>query len=278
MSTEVVPAPAAQRLRRRSTTSSRGHGDVLLPLACLALTVGILEVLTRSGVVERSVLPPPSDVARELWTTVVDGTAPGLAAKTLQGWFVGLAAALAIGTVLGIVLGTFSIVELALRGVLEAIRPIPSVAVIPLLVIMLGIGMEMKYVLVLLAALWPITIHATLGVRSVDAVAKDTMRTYSVPLRGRLAHLVLPSLAPQVLTGLRVASAIGLIVAVTAELIVGAPGLGNQVNLAQQSGRVEQMWAYIVLIGIIGTAANAAMLGLERRVLHWHASHRRAIA
>ena len=244
------------------------------PIASVLLTTVALELATRAGWLSREVLPPPTAIVAELPAAFADGTAPRLFLSTLQGWGVGLAAAAVVGVALGLAIGSFRTLERFVSGVLEFVRPIPSVALIPLCVIMFGIGMDTKYVLVFLASLWPFVIHAALGTRSVDAVASDTVRTFGVSRLGRIRHLLLPSLAAQVFTGLRIASAIALIVAITVELIVGAPGLGNQVNIAQQANNLEQMWAYILLIGLLGLAVNTAFQRLEGTALHWHASQR----
>ncbi|CNF87123.1 binding-protein-dependent transport system inner membrane protein [Mycobacterium tuberculosis] len=271
-------APAASReLRERGSSHAprrRRWRAALAPTASVLGTLVLLEVVVQSRLLPDSVLPPPSDIGGEMAASLADGIAARLMLSTLQGWAVGLGAAVVAGAALGLLLGSLPTVERLLSGVLEFVRPIPSIALIPLCVIVLGIGMETKYLLVFIGSLWPILIHTVLGTRSVDLVASDTCRTYGVPLAGRIRHLMLPSVAPQFLTGLRISSAIALIVAITVELIVGAPGLGNQVNVAQQAGDTAQMWAYIGLIGVLGMVINAVFMRMERRVLHWHDSQR----
>jgi len=267
-------ATAAQATGASATPVRRWLQAAMLPTASVVATLLLLELLTRTGIISRSVFPPPSAIIVEMVLAVVQGPALLLTFSTLQGWAVGLAAGVLVGVVLGLLLGSIPILEALLSGVLEFVRPIPSVALIPLFVIMLGIGMETKYVLVFIGSLWPILIHTVLGTREVDRLANDSCRTYGVPTLGRIWHVTLPSIAPQFMTGLRVSSAIALIVAITVELIVGARGLGQQVNIAQQAGNNTQMWAYIALIGLLGVLINAVFLSIERRTLNWHSSQR----
>ena len=246
----------------------------VLPLASTAATLLALELSALAGWISEDILPRVSDVARQLTGELVTGAFWSLAWATTQGWAAGLALAAAVGSLLGGVLGLLPRIGALLSGVIEFVRPIPSIALIPLAITALGTGMETKITLVFFGSLWPVLVHTILGVRSVDAVADDTARSFQVPLMARILRLVVPSALPQFFTGLRVASAVALIVAVTVELVVGAPGLGQEVNAAQQSGRTDLMYAYIVAVGSLGWATNAGLEAVEKRALRWHVSAR----
>lgn len=246
----------------------------LFPVWSVVVTLTLLEGAIRAGLIAPSAVPPPSTVGPEVVRRLLSMDTWSLVLATAQGWFVGLGAAALVGATVGVVIGSFRLLDRLLSGVLELVRPVPSVALIPLCVIVLGVGMETKYVLVFIGSLWPIVNHTSLGVRGVDVVATDVCRAYGLTAVGRLRHIVLPTAAAEFLTGLRVSAAIALIVAITVELIVGVPGLGQSVNLAQQNGDSVGMWSGIVIIGALGTVLNAGFLWLERRVLHWHASQR----
>jgi ABC-type nitrate/sulfonate/bicarbonate transport system permease component len=151
---------------------------------------------------------------------------------------------------------------------------VPSVALIPLAVLIFGAGLESKWFLAAFAATWPILLQTLYGVRDVDPVGMETARSFGIKTPERLRRVVLPSALPYIATGVRISSAVALILAVTAELVLGAPGLGQQINIARQSGAVEAMYALIIATGLIGWGLNILLSTAERRVLHWHASQR----
>ncbi len=112
------------------------------------------------------------------------------------------------------------------------------------------------------------------GVQDVDPVATDTARSFGFGRASRLLRVTLPSAVPYIATGVRISAAVSLILCVTAELIIGAAGLGREINLARQGGAVDLMYALIVATGLLGWAMNAGFTRVERRVLHWHPSQR----
>jgi ABC-type nitrate/sulfonate/bicarbonate transport system permease component len=112
----------------------------------------------------------------------------------------------------------------------------------------------------------------------VDPVATDTARSFGFSRVQRLFRVTLPSAVPYVATGLRIASAVSLILTVTAELVIGSAGLGRSINLARSGGNEELMYALIVATGVLGLVLNTVFVKVERRVLHWHPSQRREAA
>jgi ABC-type nitrate/sulfonate/bicarbonate transport system permease component len=184
----------------------------------------------------------------------------------------GIASAVAIP--LGIVVGSAPLLYRALRVLIEFLRPIPSVALIPLAILVYGTGMQSKVFLIVFASFWPLLVQTLYGVQDVDPVAQDTARSFGSPRSQRLLRVTLPSSVPYIATGLRLASTTALILAVTAELVIGSPGLGREINLAQSAGAADQMYALIIVTGLLGWGLNALFGRGERRVLHWHPSHR----
>jgi ABC-type nitrate/sulfonate/bicarbonate transport system permease component len=198
--------------------------------------------------------------------------------NTMQGWALGLAIAAAIAIPVGIVVGSGRLLYRALRGVIEFLRPIPSVALIPLAVLVWGSGLESKVFLAAFAATWPLLMQTLYGVQDVDPVATDTARSFGFSRGQRLLRVTLPSSIPYIATGVRISAAVALILAVTAELVIGSPGLGREINLARQGGAVDDLYALIAVTGLLGWAMNAVFTRAERRVLHWHPSHRPEVA
>jgi ABC-type nitrate/sulfonate/bicarbonate transport system permease component len=173
---------------------------------------------------------------------------------------------------LGMAIGSSAVLHAASYAVVEFLRPIPSVALIPLVVLVLGTGMQSKVFLATFAASWPILVATIYGVRDVEPVALETARSYRARPHTRLLSVVLPSAVPYLATGLRVASSTALILCVTAELVIGAPGLGQSIAVAQSGGDYTLMYALIIATGILGMLLNLVFVALEGRLLRWHPS------
>jgi ABC-type nitrate/sulfonate/bicarbonate transport system permease component len=124
-------------------------------------------------------------------------------------------------------------------------------------------------------ATFPLLFQAMYGVADVDPVARDTARAFGMSRWSQLGRVVLPSCAPYLATGLRISASVALILVVTGEYVVGVPGLGHEVLLAQSGGAYDKMYALIIVSGLLGLVVNMAFHAIERRVLFWHPAHRR---
>ena len=241
-------------------------------------TLGVLalfELLTRTGILPARFLPPPSEVA--VTTVRLLGTAEawGALGMTLAGWALGLGIAAVIAIPVGTVLGRSELAYRATRAIVEFLRPVPSVALIPLLFLVFRPGsMDGKVFLVAFAATWPLLVQTIYGVRSINPLQLQTARSFQVGPLATFGRVVLPAAVPYLATGVRIASSVALILAVTGEIIMGAPGVGMMINVASQGGAVAEMYAYVVISGILGLLLNSVFASLERRVLHWHPSQR----
>jgi ABC-type nitrate/sulfonate/bicarbonate transport system permease component len=234
----------------------------------------VWELVPRLGLANPEYLPPPSDVlgifVRNLGLTSF-WVALG---QTMLGWTIGLAIAAAAAVVLGIVIGTSRFLRRATHSTIEFLRPIPSVALIPLAALLFGVEMQSKLLLIVYACFWQVLIQVLYGVADVDPVADDTARSYGLGRAARIRHVVWPTTLPYLMTGLRLGAAVALILAITAELIIGNPGLGHEIALAQSGGATSPMYALVLAAGLVGVAINLVMRAVERRALSWHASVR----
>jgi ABC-type nitrate/sulfonate/bicarbonate transport system permease component len=245
-----------------------------LPVIGVASVLVLFELLARSGILPSRHFPAVTEMLAALADEVGESSFWSAVGNTLQGWAVGLGIAIAVAVPVGIVIGSARLLYRALRFVIEFLRPIPSVALIPLAVLVWGSGLESKVFLAAFAATWPLLVQTLYGVQDVDPVATDTARSFGFSRRQRLVRVTLPSAIPYIATGIRISAAVALILAVTAELVIGSPGLGREINLARQGGAVDLLYALIIVTGLLGWGMNAAFARLERRVLHWHPSHR----
>jgi len=269
-----APAPTAVRPSEPAPPGRRRGRDWGLPLLGVAVAILIFEIAPRIGLVDRQFLPPASAMFGALFDSVADGSLWEPVAQTLQGWALGLGTAVLIALPLGIVIGSVFLLFMSTRTIVEFLRPVPSVALIPLAALVFGAGIESKWFLAAFAATWPILLQTLYGVRDVDPVGMETARSFGIRVPERLWRVVLPSAMPYIVTGVRISSAVALILSVTAEMVLGAPGLGQQINIARQSGAVEAMYALIIVTGLIGWILNIALSAAERRLLHWHPSQR----
>ncbi|GAB3448058.1 ABC transporter permease [Actinophytocola sediminis] len=234
----------------------------------------LLELAPRVGLVSDRYAPPTSTILAKLaeqageqrfWSALLD---------TLGTWLLGLLIAVALGVLTGIALGTVPMVRRATSSTIEFLRPIPSVALIPLVVVLYGSTITSTLVLVVYAAFWQVLIQVMHGVADVDPVARDTARSYGLGRVARVRYLVWPTALPYVVTGVRLAATVALILTITGELVIGSPGIGQEIATARTSGAVPAMYALTVVTGLLGVLANLATRAAERRVLHWHPSMR----
>ena len=247
---------------------------VLLGLAGLLGFGVLLELAPRIGLVSERYAPPTSTILATLaeqagearfWTAVLD---------TTRTWLLGLAIAVLLGVLAGIALGSVPLVRAATSSTIEFLRPIPSVALIPLVVVLYGSTVTSTLVLVVYAAFWQVLVQVLHGVADIDPVAHDTARSYRLGRLARVRYLVWPSALPYVVTGVRLAATVALILTITGELVIGSPGLGQEIAIARTSGAVPAMYALIVVTGLFGVVANVVTRAAERRALHWHPSMR----
>jgi ABC-type nitrate/sulfonate/bicarbonate transport system permease component len=271
MSSATAPSAglATARRRQRLRVPARVQG-LLAVIALLAL----LELVTLAALVPERHFPLVTDDLSTLVQQLGEADFWTQVGQTLQAWAIGFGIAAALGIVLGILIGASETLFSATRVIIEFLRPIPSVALIPLAVLVYGTGIKSAVFLAAFAATWPVLVQAIYGVRDVDPVALETARAFGFGRLSRMRFVIFPSAVAYVVTGLRIASSTALILVVTAELVIGAPGLGKAINLAQSGNDLELMYALIIATGLLGWLLNGIFTWLERKMLHWHASQR----
>jgi NitT/TauT family transport system permease protein len=265
--TESAARPVRQRIAARRAP--------LLGVVGVLGTLAFFEFLAVADVISPRYVPPPTRLVGALLSLGAD---PGFLSNllsTLTAWATVLIIVAIVGATLGCAMGIFRPVRRATAGLVELLRPIPSVGLLPAAVLLFGLGTEMKVILGCYAAFWPVLINTVYGVSEVDRVLLDTARTFQWGRLTILRRVVLPSAAPFIATGLRLASAVALIVVLTTELLVARSGLGTIIRLYQEAGRTDFVYAGIVVTGLIGLTSNATLSALERRLLHWTPAHRR---
>ena len=248
--------------------------NALIFVVSIASALVFWELVARSGVVREQDLPSMTATLDELWRLVQTWDFWRSFLYTVRGWAIGLLLATVLAVPIGIVLGLSDFAGRAFRVPVEFLRPIPSAALIPLLFLTLGTTFKSEVFLASFGAFWPILVQTIYGVRDVDPVTVDTARAFGVPRFTRLWRITLPGAVPYIATGLRLASAVSLILAFTAELFMGTPGVGQLLNVAQSFGLTTQLYALALATGVLGLGTHLVFTAFEHRVLRWHPSQR----
>ena len=263
----------AGRDQTSAVTKTRGS-PLLLGLGGLACLLLLVEALPRLGLVDEQYLPPTSRIAAALADELAGAEFWRAVGDTLTGWAIGLAIAVLAGVTAGILIGSVPVLRAATASTVEFLRPIPSVALIPLAVLLYGTELGSTLLLVVYASFWQVLVQVLYGVADVDPVAAETAHSFRFTAWGRIRYVLWPTALPYVFTGIRLAASVALVLAITAELVIGTPGLGKLIAVAQTSNAVPLMYALIAVTGLLGVGINLLARLAERRSLAWHQSVR----
>lgn len=264
-------ANADAALRPRLVSLGSGLGGFLLRISVLVGLIVIWQVLAL--VVDDPVnWPTFTAVAEQLWTEwLTNPTAwtqsiiPSMG-RLLTGWLLAVAFGVGVGTLIGL----SPIARDYVNPIIQFLRAIPPPALLPLFIVLLGIGDAMKITMIAFGVVWPILLNTADGVGSVEPLQRDTGRAFRIGFGDQLTRIILPSAAPKIFAGLRVSLSIAVILMVISELYATVNGVGFQLVQAQRSFRTLDVWAIIVLLGIIGYTLNAILAAIESHVLSWH--------
>jgi NitT/TauT family transport system permease protein len=179
-----------------------------------------------------------------------------------------------IGIPAGLLIGSTPWIYESTRFVIDLMRSKPTIALLPVLVLLFGASFKMKVIIIVLAATWPILIQSAYGARRLEPTVRDMLRSYQIPRWLQFTQVVLPNALPFIATGLRLATALCILVAVGAELLASVAGMGYEISLARNDGASAVVLAYVVACGLLGLSANTIFSFVERMVLSWHPSVR----
>ena len=272
-------APSLKSSRRgRVTRRSGARSRLAYRVAATLVALALWQIAVISGVVPAAAVAAPTDIVRAAGSLVgTDGSGAALL-DTMGSWAEGLLIAILIAIPAGLALGSSDLAYRLSRFTIDFLRTIPPVALIPLVLLVYGATAKMAFVLIVFGSTWPVLLQAMYGVHQVDPAGREVADAYRLRRRDRVRFLILPSAAPFVATGIRLAATISLLLAIGAELLGGAPGIGASITLEEQNGDIPQMWVYVVLSAVLGVVVNLALIGLERKVLRWHSVQRSVAA
>lgn len=282
----AASTPAGPRVpKRQGRRDSRRLRDFLVRWGAL-VALGLLWELV-SRLAGNIFFPPPSRIIErfvDMWLSgppsslflsdaVATNILPSLS-RLLGGW----AVAVLFGVLLGVAIGRSKVVGDFVEPIIHFVRAIPPPALIPVFFILLGFGTEMRVSLIAFAVIWPVVLNTIDGVRSVEQLHLDTGRVFEFDRRKSFFGIVLPSASPKIFAGMRVALSVAIIMMVISEMVGAPDGIGNIILGAQRTYRMVDMWAGILLLGILGYVLNAILSAVESRVTRWHRGSREGVS
>ena len=235
---------------------------LVLPVALIL----IWEFASRSGFIVAESMSYPSAIARAGWGAIVDGSLVQATRETFGAALGGMVIGAVLGIGCGVAFGLWRLLASLMRLSTEALRPIPSVALIPLALLIYGFGYRMEIAVVAFACFWPLLIITETAVRGIEPRLIEVSRVLGFSLAARIFKIVLPAALPRIFVGLRLAAAVALVVAVTVEITANPIGLGYALIVAQESMKPDRMFVFLVWIGFLGWIVNAVLLRAQR---HW---------
>jgi ABC-type nitrate/sulfonate/bicarbonate transport system permease component len=262
------PGGADRRLRAAWSPAMLAAQFVVVGLA---IALWQLLAATRSG----GAVPSPATTfselghllrTRQLWLPV---------RQTATTWLIGIAVCTGAGIPIGLLIGSSRIATESTRLTIDVVRNIPPVALVPLGLLLWGPSRRMVLLLVISGTIWPIVIQSSYAARQTEPQLRDVAQVFQLGRRWWLTHIFLPGVTPFVMTGVRVAATICLLLTITGELFGGAPGVGTQIQSAQIGNDNPQMYAYVVVAALLGLLVNSLIWFAQRRLLRWHPSFRK---
>lgn len=273
-STVEAPARAERRVGVASPPVRRRRAAALAAVAfrrTIAITVffAVWELAPRAQLVDPVFLPPVSEVVPALWDLAGSGRLWSDTEASLVRALSGFGLAIVLAVPLGLLIGWYRPVADLLNPLLELFRNTAAIALLPVFILVLGIGETSKIAIVLYACTWPILLNTISAVRTVDATLVKSARSLGLPAVRVFQKVILPAAVPSVFTGIRLAGGISVLVMIVAEMVGAKEGLGFLIGSAQQNFAITDMYAGILAISALGLAFNYVLVLLERRFTRW---------
>lgn len=239
-------------------------------IGVLLLLLALWEVASRARLVNQVYMPPVSLIFETLWRLIENGELLRQLMGSAGRFAIGYGLAVALGLSIGVAMGYFRAGYLLLEPLIELLRPLPPPAIIPVTILLLGIGDEMKVFVIAFACFFPIVVNTVQGVAGVDKVLLDTARTFGLGTGEIVRKIVLPAASPNIVAGMRISLAIALILTVIAEMVASNDGIGFFILDAERSFRIREMYAGIFTLMVVGYLLNRLFVLFESRALYWY--------
>ncbi len=221
--------------------------------------------------------PPLSVIAEELATAWLGPRFVSDLLPSLGNFLVGFLIAIVLGSVFGLLLGLNRLARDLTAPIINFLRSLPPPALIPVVLILFGIGSPMSIALIVLGGIWPTLLNTIDGVRSVDTQVREMVHSYRISKWQYITRVVLPNAGPQMFAGFRITLQISIILILVSEMVGATKGLGFYVLQSQQLFQVPQTWAGTIVLGILGYLLTLVFVQVEKRALRWQTSMRKAM-
>jgi ABC-type nitrate/sulfonate/bicarbonate transport system permease component len=267
-----VAVPATTPDSHTAVTSRRLRGDVPDAVYGVAGVVTLFVawwLVTATGLVSTDSLPDPVDVLQRLATLLTDGSFLAELLATLAAWAVAMGIGVLVAVPLGLLMGYFVHLYRPASTVVNASRSVPSSALLPIAILLFGLGLQMKVSLALYALFWPMLLNAMYGVRDAEPLMLAAGRSMGWNRWALLRRIVLPAASSSIATGVRVASSIALVVVLSTELLGAESGVGTVITRYGQTQQPDYVYAGILVIGLVGMLLYYTLNLLERLVIPW---------
>jgi len=258
--------------RAGTARHGRGRGEALnrLVLVCsLPVFFGLWELISRSGVVNVILFPPPSTVLVALFNWLQSGQLLIDFGMSLSRVIVGFVLGAVLGAVIGVLTGRYTLISNFLSPLFQLLRPIPPIAFVPIVILWFGLGEIGKYFLVFWGVFFTVWVSAHLGVQRVDDKLIRAARVLGTPENRMLREILLPGALPYIFVGLRTSVSISFYTLVAAELAGTFSGLAYRIDIAQQNLQMGQMMGGLVMLGVISAAADKLFAVFAQKVVWW---------
>lgn len=248
----------------------RASARKLLGPAGLIAAFCAWQVISMLGLVPPTSLPSASDTLRRLVTLLGAPQTWVQLGRTVAQTGAGFLICAAVAIPVGIVIGRIPVVEAFIRSTVNFLRSVPGIALVPLFVLFMGPEPSMVVILTVCVSIWPLLISVVEGARAIDPTPLDMARSFRLGKLRTLGTVVVPAASPFIMSGLRITATVCLLVVVGSQLIASAPGIGQQMALANANGDARAVYALSVLAGILGVTINLALRAAEKRIMRWH--------
>jgi NitT/TauT family transport system permease protein len=244
------------------------------PVLSVASALGVWEVLSRSGLISPMFFPPPSAIVVVLWGMIAEGGLLVDAGITVLRVLVGFAIGAGSGLLFGLAMGAIPRLGAQLDPWIAALHPTPKIAVLPLILVIFGIGEASKITLAALGAFFPMLINTVAGVRHISPIHFEVARSYGAGRWQLFTRVVLPGSLPLVMAGARISINVALMLTIAAELVVAQRGLGQVIWFAWQTLRIEQVYAGLFVTSALGILMSLALERFSRWAMPWLSASR----
>ncbi|WP_437949317.1 ABC transporter permease [Sorangium sp. So ce296] len=266
---QSIALPEEPQQAQLVTEVGRWLGRAVARSGILLLVAALWEAAPRVGLVEAAFLPPLSEVLATGWQLLQNGQLLSHIKASLSRSLTGFSLAILVGVPLGLAIGWYKAVADAINPLLEVLRNTAALALLPVFLLLLGIGEASKIALVIYSCTWPILLNTISGVRGVDPLLVKSARTMGLSPIQLFRKVILPAAIPTIFVGIRLAGAYSLLVLVAAEMIGAKAGLGYLIIYAQYNFQIPSMYVGILTITTLGLTFNHLLMRVERRFTSW---------